>query len=158
MDWRRNLGYVPQEMLLFHDTLLHNITLGDESIDRDEVEQALRKAEAWDFVSALPSGLDTVIGAQGTRLSGGQRQRVAIARALVRKPKLLILDEVTTALDPHTEAEICRTLSKLKGDVTIVAISHQEAISEVADITYKLINGTVDRNYEEPRLAVGVDS
>jgi ATP-binding cassette, subfamily C, bacterial len=155
-EWRRQLGYVPQEMLLFHDTLLHNITLGDETIDRREVEKALLKAEAWGFVSALPQGLDTVIGAQGAMLSGGQRQRVAIARALVRRPKLLILDEVTTALDPATEAEICRTLSKLKGDVTIVAISHQAAITEVADITYKVTHGSVEEMSASSSPAIAI--
>jgi ATP-binding cassette, subfamily C, bacterial len=157
MDWRRNLGYVPQEMLLFHDTLLQNITLGDESIGRKAVEEALWKAEAWAFVSALPQGLDTIIGAQGAMLSGGQRQRVAIARALVRRPKLLILDEVTTALDPETEAEICRTLAKLKGEVTIVAISHQRAITEVADITYKVSRGAIERVTRPARLAAAGD-
>jgi len=143
VDWRKGIGYVPQEMLLFHDTLLQNLTLGDRTIDRAAAEEALRKAEAWNFVSELPEGMDTVLGAQGARLSGGQRQRVAIARALVRKPKLLILDEVTTALDPHTEAEICNTLAKLKGGVTIVAISHQQAITRVANITYTVANGGV---------------
>jgi ATP-binding cassette, subfamily C, bacterial len=143
VDWRRKIGYVPQEMLLFHDTLLQNLTLGDQTIDRAAAEVALRKAGAWDFVLALPEGLDTTLGAQGARLSGGQRQRVAIARALVRKPKLLILDEVTTALDPRTEAEICKTLAQLKGEVTIVAISHQPAITRVADMTYTVANGGV---------------
>jgi|GEM_PF-14917 len=143
VEWRQRIGYVPQEMLLFHDTLLQNITLGDRTIDRAAAEEALRRAEAWDFVSELPKGLDTMLGAQGARLSGGQRQRVAIARALVRKPKLLILDEVTTALDPETEAEICSTLAKLKGQVTVLAISHQPAITRVADITYRLDAGRI---------------
>jgi len=143
VEWRQGIGYVPQEMLLFHDTLLQNITLGDKTIDRAAAEDALKRAEAWSFVADLPNGLDTVLGAQGARLSGGQRQRVAIARALVRKPKLLILDEVTTALDPHTEKEICNTLAKLKGEVTILAISHQPAITRVADITYRLENGGI---------------
>jgi ATP-binding cassette, subfamily C, bacterial len=142
--WRHQIGYVPQEMLLFHDSILKNVTLGDGAVPRHAVEEALRTAGAWDFVSKLPKGVDTVIGERGSKLSGGQRQRVAIARALVRKPKLLILDEVTTALDPATEAEICETLGNLRGQVTVVAISHQPAITKVSDIVYRIQDGVVE--------------
>ena len=131
--WRHKIGYVPQEMFLFHDTIYNNIALGDRSVSRQDVERSLRSAGAWAFVEALPNGLDTVLGERGSKLSGGQRQRVAIARALVRKPRLLVLDEVTTALDPETEAEICQTLKELSGQVTIVSISHQAAMRDVAD-------------------------
>ena len=85
--------------------------------------------------------MHTIIGERGSKLSGGQRQRIAIARALLRKPKLLILDEATTALDPKTEAEICETLHRLCGKTTIIAISHQPAIAEVADVVFKIHNG-----------------
>jgi ATP-binding cassette, subfamily C, bacterial len=141
--WRHQIGYVPQEMLLFHDSIFTNVTLGDKAISRGAVEEALRSADAWDFISRMPEGMDTVIGERGAKLSGGQRQRVAIARALVRKPKLLILDEVTTALDPATETAICETLGKLRGKVTVVAISHQPAITRVADAVYRLQGGVV---------------
>jgi ATP-binding cassette, subfamily C, bacterial len=141
--WRRSIGYVPQEMLLFHESIFRNVTLGDPSLSREAVEDALRKAGAWEFVSLLPEGIDTVIGERGARLSGGQRQRVAIARAIVREPKLLILDEVTTSLDPATEAAICETLGRLRGTVTVVAISHQPAITKVADVVYRLQAGVV---------------
>jgi ATP-binding cassette, subfamily C, bacterial len=144
--WRNRIGYVPQEMFLFHDTIFENLTLGDHSIDRAAVEEALIAAGAWDFISRLPQGLDTVMGERGARLSGGQRQRVAIARALVRKPSLLVLDEVTTALDPRTESEICATLRNLRGSVTILAISHQSALKESADLVYRLEGG---KAYEE---------
>ena len=83
--WRRQIGYVPQELLLFHDTLLANVTLGDDRITVSEVEQALRAAGAWSFVKTLPEGLDTIVGERGIRFSGGQRQRISIARALVRR-------------------------------------------------------------------------
>jgi ATP-binding cassette, subfamily C, bacterial len=138
LAWRRMIGYVPQEMLLFHESVLHNVSLGDASVDRGQVEAALRAAGAWDFVARLPEGLDTVIGERGAKLSGGQRQRISIARALVRNPRLLILDEATTALDPETEAEICAVLRGLRERVTIIAISHQRAITEAADVTYLL--------------------
>ena len=143
--WRKQVGYVPQEMFLFHETIYNNVVLGDTSIGRAEVQEALRAAGAWEFVSRLPDGIDTVIGERGGRISGGERQRIAIATALVRKPRLLLLDEVTTALDPHTEAEICATLSRLSGQVTIVAISHQPALMNEVKTLYRLDRGQVEK-------------
>ncbi|MFZ5866695.1 MAG: ABC transporter ATP-binding protein [Thermodesulfobacteriota bacterium] len=136
--WRRMIGYVPQEVILFHDTVHANVTLGDPALTRDDAEAALKAAGAWDFVSGLEAGMDTLVGERGTKLSGGQRQRIAIARALVRKPRLLILDEVTTALDPLTEEAICKTLKDLSGRITILAVSHQPALVEAADQVYRL--------------------
>jgi ATP-binding cassette, subfamily C, bacterial len=141
--WRRGIGYVPQEMLLFHESIFRNITFGDDQVSRADVEEALRLAEAWEFVAALPAGMDTSVGERGSNLSGGQRQRLSLARALVRKPKLLILDEVTTALDLQTENEICETLKKLAGNITIISISHQRKMIEYADIVYSIANGEV---------------
>ena len=151
--WRRDIGYVPQEMFLFHDSILRNVTLGDEEIGREAVEQALHDAGAWEFISKLPAGVDTVVGERGSRLSGGQRQRIAIARAMVTHPKLLVLDEVTTALDRKTEASICATLQELRGKVTIVSISHQPAMMEVADLVYRLENGAVTALRQDEPLA-----
>ena len=156
-SWRRNIGYVPQELFLFHDSIRANVTLHEEDLTDQAVETALREAGAWDFVSRLPEGVETMIGERGLRLSGGQRQRIAAARALVRRPKLLILDEPTTALDPRTEAEICRTLRGLTADgLTIVAISHQKAVMEVADAAYELSDGKlVQVETVSPKLAAG---
>lgn len=140
-SWRRMIGYVPQETLLLHDTVFINVTLGDKDLTPTDVEGALRAAGAWEFVSALEKGLNSVVGERGHKLSGGQRQRIAIARALVHKPKLLILDEATTALDPKNEAAICATLRNLRGEITILAISHQPAVLEVADQAYRLEDG-----------------
>ena len=152
--WRRMIGYVPQETFLFHDTVMANVTLGEPGISRADVETALRRAEAWEFVTALPNGMDTVVGERGARLSGGQRQRVAIARALVRDPALLILDEATTALDPETEAGIVATVKRLTGRLTVLSISHQPAMQSAADFVYQLDNGTATRLEANEPIAV----
>jgi ATP-binding cassette subfamily C protein len=142
-QWRRKIGYIPQETLLLHDSVFNNVGLGDRGISETEVVQALRKAGAWDFVSRMPEGIHSIVGERGGKLSGGQRQRIAIARALVHQPMLLILDEATSALDPENEAAICATLKELKEQHTIVAISHQPAILDVADKAYRIEDGRV---------------
>jgi len=140
-QWRRMIGYVPQESFLLHETVLWNVTLGDPEVNEADVEVALRAAGAWEFVAELPQQIHSSVAERGMALSGGQRQRIAIARALARRPKLLILDEVTSSLDPQTEAAICRTLQGLRGRLTILAISHQPAVVEAADRIYRIQNG-----------------
>jgi ATP-binding cassette subfamily C protein len=140
-SWRKMIGYVPQETLLLHDTVLINVTLGAPDLTEADAEQALRAAGAWEFVRSMPQGIHSPVGERGSMLSGGQRQRIALARALVHKPKLLILDEPTSALDPDTEAAICETLGKLRGTITILAISHQPTIMKEADRAYQLQDG-----------------
>ena len=142
-SWRRMIGYVPQETLLLHDTVLTNVTLGDPELSEEDAVYALHAAEAWDFVKSLPQGIKSVVGERGGKLSGGQRQRIAIARALVHKPKLLILDEATTGLDPESEAAICNTLQQLRGELTILAISHQSALVKIADKVYRIQDGKI---------------
>ena len=139
--WRQLIGYVPQENLLLHDTVLNNVTLNDPALDENDVEHALRAAGAWDFVTKMQQGMHSIVGERGAQLSGGQRQRIMIARALVHRPRLLILDEATSALDPESTASICETLDKLRGDITILAISHQPALVNAADQVYRLQDG-----------------
>lgn len=142
-DWRSRIGYVAQEMGLLHDTVFRNVTLGDTSITRSDVEGALKEAGAWEFVSDMEEGMDSMVGERGAKISGGQRQRVALARALARRPRLLLLDEITASLDPDSEAAICKTLMALRGRITIVAISHQNALRKMADQILKLENGKI---------------
>lgn len=142
--WRRTIGYVPQETVLLHDSVYNNVTLGEELSEADVI-RALREAGAWDFVEKLDEGIHDIVGERGGRLSGGQRQRIMIARALVHQPRLLILDEATSALDPQSEAAICETLRRLRGAHTILAISHQPALLEVADRAYRLDQGQAVR-------------
>lgn len=141
-SWRRMIGYVPQETLLLHDSIFFNVTLGDPQLSEDDVRCALLAAGAWQFVEAMPKGMSTIVGERGGKLSGGQRQRIAIARALVQNPRLLILDEATSALDPDSEMAIGKTLQKLRGELTIIAISHQPALVKLADRAYRLQDAT----------------
>lgn len=141
--WRSLIGYVPQNVLVFQDTVRRNVTLGDDSISDERVLQALKNAGAVDFIARDSRGLDAMIAPQGSNYSGGQLQRLAIARALARNPALLILDEATTGLDAETEAAILDTLKTLRGKVTILAISHQPAIRGTADTTLELVSGSI---------------
>ena len=140
-QWRRKLGYVPQEQILLHDSIMVNVTFGDPELTPADAEAALRAADAWEFVSAMPDGMESSVGERGAKLSGGQRQRIMIARALAHRPEVLILDEPTSALDPASEQLICDTLRNLGKDYTILAISHQTALADVADQTYRLEHG-----------------
>ena len=137
-QWRKMIGYVPQDTILLHDSIRHNVTLGEPSLTGDDVERALRAAGAWEFVTHLAQGLDTIVGERGGKLSGGQRQRIVIARALINQPKLLILDEATSALDKETEEAVRQALDALKGQLTILAISHNQAMVMGADTVYQM--------------------
>lgn len=152
-SWRSRIGYVPQEMLLLHDTIYRNVSLDDASISRAVAEQALRQAGVWGVVSGLPEGIDTVVGERGGRFSGGQRQRISLARALARRPDILLLDEITAALDRDTERDVCATLRALAGTITIIAVSHQAEMVRVADRTIYLRDG---RLVEQQRNAKAV--
>ncbi len=142
-SWRHMIGYVPQETILLHDSVFTNVTLGEPSMTLEDAEYALRAAGAWDFVNKMPEGIQTTVGERGAKLSGGQRQRIAIARALIHRPQLLILDEATSALDPETEAAICQTLKELRGQLTILAISHKSALVNVADRVFQISDGSI---------------
>lgn len=146
--WREQIGYVPQEMFLLNASVAQNVTLGDPDITPEQVDAALRRAGAADFVAEMPEGVSSSVGERGSLLSGGQRQRISIARALVHEPKLLLLDEASAALDPDTERALWESLRQLRGDVTVLAISHQPALFSAADRVYRIEGGTAQRLLE----------
>ncbi|MFW5816111.1 MAG: ABC transporter ATP-binding protein, partial [Wenzhouxiangella sp.] len=142
--WRRMIGYVPQDPLLINDSVIRNLTLGDPDLDAGDAEQALKMADAWDFIRTLPDGMETLLGERGGRLSGGQRQRLAIARALIHRPSLLILDEATSNLDGESEAAVIATVEQLKGKLTLLAVSHDEGLVAAADTIVRLRDGRIE--------------
>jgi ATP-binding cassette, subfamily B, bacterial PglK len=134
--WQRNLGVVPQMVFLTDDTLRRNIALGasDAHIDEEALAEAVELAQLAKFVHDLPAGLDTKVGERGVRISGGQRQRIAIARALYRRPSVLIFDEGTSALDNETEAQLMRSIERLRGQHTIIMIAHRLSTVRSSDV------------------------
>ena len=139
------IALVSQETFLFDDTLRGNITLADpgDGPSDDEVWAALEVARATDFVAALPDGLDTNVGERGASLSGGQRQRIAIARALVRAPRLMILDDATSAVDPEVEQAILAGLRDQRGGATVIVIAYRMATIAAADEVIHLDGGRI---------------
>jgi ATP-binding cassette subfamily C protein len=141
--WRRSIGYVPQETILFHTSIKGNLRLVNPAASESDLKTAARRAHALEFIEALPHGFETIIGDQGVKLSGGQRQRLGIARALLMNPALLIMDEAMSALDTESEAELIRTLDDLRKDIGILLVAHRLAAARSADIVCVFENGRV---------------
>ena len=149
----RGVAVVPQSAFLFDDTVRGNVTLGADISDA-EVWEALRTAQADGFVAALPESLDTRLGERGTSLSGGQRQRISLARALVRHPRLLILDDATSAVDPEVEARILGALRDGAAESTLVVVAYRKATIGLADEVVHLEEGRIaDRGTHQELLA-----
>ena len=142
-SYRRFLSVVPQESILFEGTVRENVGYGLPDVDERAVRDALRAANALEFVADLPDGLDTVIGERGARLSGGQKQRIAIARALIRDPRVLILDEATSALDTHSEALVQQALGRLVDGRTVFVVAHRLSTVRGADRIVVLDQGRI---------------
>ncbi len=155
--WRRAIGYVPQETILFHASIRDNLTFANPAASDREIELAARRAHAHDFIMAWPEGYETIIGDQGLKLSGGQRQRLGIARALLTNPLLLILDEAMSALDTVSELEIIRTLDELKKQIGILVIAHRLAVVSSADWIYVFEKGQIaeSRTWDDLMLRHG---
>jgi ABC-type multidrug transport system fused ATPase/permease subunit len=141
--WRRAIGYVPQETILFHASIRENLTVAKPDATIAEIELAAKRAHAQDFINALPEGYDTIIGDQGVKLSGGQRQRLGIARALLTNPILLLMDEAMSALDAESEAELLRTLEELRKQMGILVVAHRLVTVQTADSIYVIEAGRV---------------
>lgn len=122
---RSNIALVPQEPMLFHRTIKENIMYGKPDATHEELVQAAERAQAREFIEALPEGYDTLVGERGVKLSGGQKQRVAIARAMLKDAPLLVLDEATSALDSESEVAIQQALEELMVGKTVIAVAHR---------------------------------
>lgn len=144
-EWQRIVGVVPQTVFLLDDTVRRNIAFGirDRDVDTQAMREAVSLAQLDDFVAPLTEGLDTVVGERGTRISGGERQRIAIARALYHRPKLLVLDEGTSALDNATEGSLMRCLDRLRGECTVILVAHRLSTVRDADQIIFLEDGAV---------------
>jgi ABC-type multidrug transport system fused ATPase/permease subunit len=143
-SFRHEIAYVPQQSIMFDGTIRFNLTLGarpGQSVSHEELEEACKLANIHDTIMQLPDGYDSQCGPNGDRLSGGQKQRLAIARALVRKPKLLLLDESTSALDAESERLLQDGLEKATKNMTVIAIAHRLYTIRRADIIFLIENG-----------------
>ena len=141
--WRRSIGYVPQETILFHASVKDNLKLVNPTASDRDIRTAARRAHALEFIDSLPDGFATIIGDQGVKLSGGQRQRLGIARALLTNPALLIMDEAMSALDTESEVELLRTLEELRKQLGILLVAHRLAAARSADVVCVFENGRI---------------
>ena len=153
-DIRQRMTLVSQNTELFNRSVFENIKYGSPNATKDEVELAARLAHAHEFITnSLSEGYETIVGQAGQKLSGGQRQRIALARAILRKPEILILDESTSQIDMASEIQIRETLQAMKGQMTILIITHREALIALADEVYSMQSGVlVETQHDSARL------
>ncbi len=139
--YRKNLGIVPQEVILFGGTIRENISYGKPAATFEEIQEAARQANALDFIESFPEGFDTLVGERGVKLSGGQRQRIAIARAILKNPSILILDEATSSLDAQSEVLVQQALEKLMEGRTTIVIAHRLSTIKKVDRIFVIQEG-----------------
>ena len=140
---RQMIGVVPQDTVLFNDTIYYNIVYGKIQANKEEVVSAAKNADIHDFISALPDGYETIVGERGLKLSGGEKQRVAIARTILKNPKIFFFDEATSALDSSTEKEIQKNLENVSKDKTTLIIAHRLSTAANADNIIVLDEGVI---------------
>ncbi|MGP9502575.1 ABC transporter ATP-binding protein [Specibacter sp. AOP5-B1-6] len=144
-DWRKRVGYVPQEVAIFDGTVAQNVALSwGSEVDEDRVRTSLARAQLLETVDARPEGIHGRVGERGGSLSGGQRQRLGIARALYMDPLVLVLDEATSALDTATEAAVATAISELQGDVTVISVAHRLSTIRNCDQVFFMSEGTIE--------------
>ena len=143
ISWKSKIGYVPQDVYLIDDSIKSNIALGirKDKIDNEKIDNALKQSQLMTFVNSLPKKEDTNVGERGVQLSGGQRQRIGIARALYNNSEILVLDEATSALDQQTELDFIKAVNNIKGNKTILIITHRLSTIENCDKIYNLERG-----------------
>lgn len=142
-SWRHALGYVPQEPLILNASVRENLQRFHPGVTEDEMIDALKKAQAWPIIENLPQGLDTLLGDEGVRLSGGERQRIVLARVLQGKPRLIVMDEATSAMDYESETAVREAIRALSKEVTILVIAHRLATVRSANHGLVLENGRI---------------
>lgn len=152
-DFRSNIGVVPQEVILFGGTIRENIAYGKTNATEEEIIEAARKANAWEFIKAFPEKLDTLVGDRGVKLSGGQRQRIAIARAILKDPAILVLDEATSSLDAGSEQLVQEALEKLMENRTTVVIAHRLSTIRKVDKIFVIKDGSIAESGKHTDLA-----
>lgn len=140
---RSAISIIPQETFLFSDTIANNIAYGVENATFEDIVKAAKLAQAHDFIMEFPEGYETLVGERGIGLSGGQKQRIAIARALLKKPKILILDDATSAVDMETEYLIHQALEEYFKDCTVFIIAHRISMIKDCDVIFYLENGKI---------------
>ncbi|MBP6445798.1 MAG: ABC transporter ATP-binding protein [Saprospiraceae bacterium] len=140
---RNKIGIVPQEVILFGGTIRENISYGKPGASEDEIIQAAKQSNSWEFISTFPQGFDTIVGDRGIKLSGGQRQRIAIARAILKDPSILILDEATSSLDAESEKLVQDALNNLMQNRTSIIIAHRLSTIRDVDCIYVLDQGQI---------------
>ena len=149
---RRNIGVVQQDVYLFAGTVAENIRFGKRNAGQEEIEQAAKKANAHEFIMALPQGYETDIGQRGIKLSAGQRQRISIARVFLKDPPLIILDEATSALDNESERAVKESLERLINDRTTLVIAHRLSTIRNADRIVVLNDGCISEQGSHDEL------
>ena len=142
-QFRKNIGIVPQEVILFGGSIRENISYGKPGAKEDEIINAAKQSNSWEFITSFPEGLETIVGERGIKLSGGQRQRIAIARAILKDPKILILDEATSSLDAESEKLVQDALDKLMLNRTSIIIAHRLSTIRDVDCIYVLDQGKI---------------
>ena len=143
LDIRSKIGYVTQENTIFNDTIMNNISLWDENLDKEKAVHCSKMALAYDFIKEQPNQFEELLGDNGINLSGGQRQRIIIARELYKNSEILIFDEATSSLDSESENEIQNSINKLKGNKTIIIIAHRLFTLKQCDLIYLIKKGKV---------------